>query len=157
VAPFYNSVKVLKKKMDLRNALWSERDRAVHQILKMLDGRADLKCSEKDQVLIGFGDGKFKGSGGRFIRYVIQKLRALNYINIYLVDERHTSKYCVRCGNPIDLVEDSHMRKFVCTSTSCIEFFVHRDKSAAQNIACIVEQYFKDQTRPTYLEPTRDR
>ena len=90
----YNKPGSLLKKMGLRNALWSERDRAT---LTMVEG-SDNAHRTTESVYFGFGHAKVKGPGGPLIRYRIQKLKALNYP----VYESYSSQFCVRCGNKVE-------------------------------------------------------
>lgn len=87
-----------QRKMDLRNALWSERDRAVHQILTMVGGSSHAHRDPTVDVNFGFGHAQVKGEGGRFVRFLIQKLKTLDY-PVYLIDEGYSSQFCVRCGS----------------------------------------------------------
>lgn len=157
LSTFYNSDSVLKRKMDLSNALQSEWDLALQEILKMIDGLPHKKNSN-DNIYIGIGDGRVCGAGAPFARYIIHRLQSLGYNNIFLVDESYTSQYCPYCGTHLEApMDNTHKRKFECTSNNCrnpvtdANLYLHRDKMAAINIAHRLEQYLTDGSRPDYL------
>ena len=122
--------------MDLWSAKRSVYDRAVHQILRLVDGACDTKVNQsKPPIVFGIGSANVKGSGNHFLRYFIEKLRALGYEHIYYVNEFYTSKKCCHCGSDTELVKDTHYRVKKCDSEQCGERYFHRDTLAGHNIA----------------------
>ncbi len=59
-----------KKRMDLSNAISSEWDLALHEILKMVGGCPHQR-NTNGQIMIGFGDGHVSGLGAPFVRYLV--------------------------------------------------------------------------------------
>ena len=74
---FYHRPDIKKLRLDLKEAIRSEWDRAIHQFLLMFGGASHLKATSN--VVIGFGNAPVKGHAGPFVRYLINKLRSLGY------------------------------------------------------------------------------
>ena len=80
---FYNRPDLQKRRLDLKKAVRSEWDRAVHQILKMFGGTSHLKA--QGNVVIGIGSSPVKGHAGPFVAYLVNQLKARGYNNIFYV------------------------------------------------------------------------
>ena len=76
---FYNRVDMQKRRLDLKKAVRSEWDRAVHQILKMFGGASHLKAQAQSNVVIGIGSSPVKGHAGPFLAHLVNQLRARGY------------------------------------------------------------------------------
>lgn len=158
LANFYNSPNMMCKRMDLRNALRSEWDRAFHELVKMAKGMCHLKKDPSAQVFFFFGLGDVGGHGGPCIRFLIRKLKGLGYDQIYAIDEFCTSQFCPCCGCHVKDVDDTRDRiKYCYTDKGCGRYF-HRDKMAGVNIAYCGERELRERDRPTrFTRPTSGR
>ena len=145
---FYNRPDMQKRQLDLKNAVRSEWDRAVHQILKMFGGASHLKAQAQSNVVIGIGSSPVKGHAGPFLAYLVNQLKARGYNNIFYVKEQYTSQKCGHCGSQTQDIEDTRYRVKYCPSCNLHQ---HRDIMAGHNLANIVEGYVREGKRPDYL------
>ena len=145
---FYNRVDMQKRQLDLKNAVRSEWDRAVHQILKMFGGASHLKAQAQSNVIIGIGSSPVKGHAGPFLAHLVNQLRARGYNNVFYVPEKKTSQKCGYCGNQTKDIKDTRHRVKKCSSCNLHH---HRDIMAGHNIANAMEGYVREGKRPDYL------
>ena len=145
---FYNTRDMQKRRLDLKNAIRSEWDRAVHQVLRMMGGACHQKKDASSKIFIGIGSSPVKGQAGPFVRYMIHKLKSLGYNDIYSVNEAYTSQKCCHCGNQTTLERNTRYRIRHCPTCN---LYHHRDVMAGHNIANVVEGYVMDGKRPNYL------
>ncbi len=148
---FYNRQDIKKLRLDLKKAIRSEWDRAVHQVMRMFDGACNLRQEDSSsKVMIGIGNSPVKGHAGPFVRYLISKLRSLGFNNIFSVEEEFTSQKCCHCGHQTEEVENMRYRIKKCLREGC-QVYHHRDIMAGHNIANILEGYAAQGKRPNYL------
>jgi hypothetical protein len=146
--PFHNiAYKFKRRRLDSRNALKGEYDRAITQILRMANGKVN-KVKSKTQVIIGIGSSPTKGQAGPFMKKLVEKLKSLGYNNLYSVKEYFTSQKCPICKSTTRYVGSSRIRIKHC---EVCDTYHHRDEMAGHNIANILEEYALNGRRPEYL------
>ncbi len=147
LSKFYSSRKVLDLSWHAKRARKSEFDRAIHQLLVMVNGACHTKAGYQN-VVFGIGDASVKGWSGQFLEYLVLKLKSLGYNHIYYVGEAYTSQKCPRCQTLTQLVPNT--RKRIKRCRACNTYF-HRDEMAGHNMAVVLESNVHSGQRPDYL------